>query len=79
METEDHDVILANGAAAETFVDAVTRQAFDNYAGYQTQFGNDRMIPEFAMPRIGSQRLLPDSLRTRLGIAPIDSKTGDAA
>ena len=34
VETEDHDVILANGAPAETFVDAVTRSHFDNHQEY---------------------------------------------
>ncbi|MBT8412272.1 MAG: Hint domain-containing protein [Octadecabacter sp.] len=31
IEIEPHDVILANGAPSETFVDAVGRAAFDNF------------------------------------------------
>ncbi|SNS68649.1 Hint domain-containing protein [Antarctobacter heliothermus] len=31
VETEHHDVILANGAPAETFIDYRDRRAFDNY------------------------------------------------
>ncbi|HEV7455359.1 MAG TPA: Hint domain-containing protein, partial [Roseococcus sp.] len=34
IETEGHEVVLANGAPAETFVDYVTRRHFDNYQEY---------------------------------------------
>ena len=68
VETADHDVILANGAAAETFVDATTRAAFDNYQEYLDLYGVERIIPEMAAPRITSQRLLPQSLKAKLGL-----------
>jgi hypothetical protein len=46
VETEDHDVFLANGAAAETFVDYVARRAFDNFHEYLDLYGEDRTIQE---------------------------------
>ncbi len=66
VETENHDVILANGAAAETFIDYVGRQAFDNYAEYVDLFGDDRTIVEMPLPRISAARLVPQSIRMRL-------------
>ncbi|MDF0594717.1 Hint domain-containing protein [Psychromarinibacter halotolerans] len=68
VETDAHDVILANGAAAETFVDAVTRRRFDNHAEYAALYGEDRVIEEMPLPRVASARLVPAGLRARLGI-----------
>lgn len=68
VETEDHDVILANGAPAETFVDYVGRRAFDNHQEYLDLYGAERLIPEMSGPRISTQRLVPDAIRKRLGI-----------
>ena len=69
IETEAHDVILANGAPSETFIDYAGRTAFDNYAEYVALYGAERIIPEMSTPRISSQRLLPDAIRARLGIS----------
>ena len=69
VETEDHSVIRANGAAAETFIDYRGRRAFDNFQDYLDRYGAERIIPEMSAPRISSQRLLPDAIRARLGIA----------
>ncbi len=68
VETEDHDVILANGAPAETFVDYAGRQAFDNYQEYVDLYGAERIVHEMDRPRISSQRLVPEAIRARLGI-----------
>ncbi|WP_420853576.1 Hint domain-containing protein [Roseicyclus persicicus] len=68
VETEDHDIILAEGAPAETFVDYVGRQAFDNYAEYVALYGDERIITEAPYPRISTPRLLPPALKARLGI-----------
>lgn len=66
IETEAHDVILANGAAAETFVDYVTRSRFDNFSEYEALYGSEAPIPEMDIPRISAARLVPDSLWDRL-------------
>lgn len=69
VETERHDVILANGAASESFVDSVTRANFDNYQQYLDLYGADRFIPEMELPRVMSQRTLPNRIRNRLGLS----------
>lgn len=71
IETEAHDVIVANGALSETFVDAASRAHFDNYDEYLALFGADRLVPEMTAMRITSQRLLPDDIKRRLGLLPI--------
>ncbi|TNF23151.1 MAG: Hint domain-containing protein [Rhodobacteraceae bacterium] len=68
VETENHDVILANGIPAETFVDYAGRQAFDNYAEYADLYGAERIIPEMDHLRISSRRLVPDAIKARFGI-----------
>jgi len=66
VETEAHDVILANGAPAETFIDYAGRQAFDNHADYLDLYGADRIIPEMSRPRISTPRMVPDKIKARL-------------
>ena len=68
VETEGHDVILANGAPAETFVDYAARRGFDNYADYLALYGAERIIREMPYPRVTAARLLPASLKAQLGI-----------
>ena len=68
VETENHDVILANGAQTETFIDYAGRQAFENYSEYLERYGAERIIPEMDRPRISSRRLVPTVIKARLGI-----------
>lgn len=68
IETTDHDVILAEGAPAETFIDYVGRQSFDNHAEYLELYGAERCIPEMLTPRISAWRLVPEAIRARLRI-----------
>ncbi len=76
VETEAHEVILANGTPAETYVDNVGRRAFDNFAEYQALCGEERTIDEMPLPRIASARLLPADLRARLGLDAEDVAVG---
>ncbi len=78
VETEDHDVILANGAPAETFIDIPGRQAFDNYQEYLDLYGLEQIVPEMDRPRITSRRLVPEAIKTRLGIEEERVDTGEA-
>ena len=66
VETERHEAILANGAAAETYVDYVARRTFDNHAEYRALHGEERTIPEMDLPRIAAARLVPPTIRARL-------------
>ena len=66
VETEAHEVILANGAPVETFIGYADRRAFDNHAEYIARFGVERIFPEMARPRITSARMVPQALREML-------------
>ncbi|WP_305972369.1 MULTISPECIES: Hint domain-containing protein [unclassified Mameliella] len=66
VETDHHDVIMANGVPAETYVDFVRRRAFDNYDDYVALYGKERSIPEMPMPRASSARMIPAELRSGL-------------
>lgn len=66
VETEDHDVLLAEGAPAETFIDYLQRAAFDNHQDYLDLYGEERTIPEMNLLRISAGRLVPASLRAQL-------------
>ena len=67
VETEMHEVILAEGTPAETFVDNVSRRRFDNYAEYEARFGGeDGALEELALPRAMSARQVPPSIRSAI-------------
>jgi hypothetical protein len=67
VETEGHELILAEGIAAETFVDNVTRRRFDNYAEFEALYGEeDATIAELDLPRVKSARQLPRSIHRRM-------------
>lgn len=68
IETENHEVIIANGTEAETYVDYITRQAFDNYDEYVELYGIETRIVEMPQPRISTRRHVPQVVRERLGI-----------
>ncbi|WP_435258066.1 Hint domain-containing protein [Thioclava sp. FR2] len=68
VETECHDVILANGAKAESFIDYIDRKTFDNYAEYAALYGDEPVISEMPLPRISSRRQLPADIAARFGI-----------
>ena len=68
IETQQHDVILANGARTETFIDAAGRTVFDNFDEYMHLYGAERIIPELPRPRISAARLVPETIRRRLGL-----------
>ncbi len=68
VETDAHDVIVAEGTPTETFVDYAGRRVFDNYAEYVALYGEDRSIAENPAPRTISARQLPASIAARLGV-----------
>lgn len=65
IELAEHDLILAEGTPAETFVDNVDRGAFDNGAEHAALYG-DVTIPEMDLPRATSHRQVPAATRQRL-------------
>ena len=69
VETEAHEIVLANGAPAETFIDNVSRRAFNNYAEFEALHGeNPTEICELPYPRASNARHLPMRIKNRLGI-----------
>jgi len=68
IETEAHDVLLANGAPAESFLDVSSRRRFDNYQEFLDLYGAEPLTPAMSMPRVSSRRLLPPALKARLGL-----------
>lgn len=67
IETEAHEIILAEGTPVESYIDYAGRRMFDNYAEYVALYGEDRAIVENPAPRVTSARMLPPALRARLG------------
>lgn len=63
VECDRHALLIANGLPAESFIDYVGRSGFDNHAAYLARYGNERAIPEMALPRITTSRHLPPALR----------------
>jgi hypothetical protein len=66
VETAAHDLILAEGTPAETFVDNVSRMAFDNWAEFLEICGGEPPTGEMDYPRVKSFRQLPPALRQQL-------------
>jgi hypothetical protein len=80
VETEKHDLILAEGVPAETFLDNVTRRTFDNVAEFEALYGNAApAIDEMEVPRVKSARQLPRALRERLSARSAGSDGAVAA
>ena len=68
IETESHEIIFANGAPAETFVDNVSRRAFDNFTEFEELYGDQPEMKELPYPRAANARHLPLHIKNRLGL-----------
>ncbi|WP_420397719.1 Hint domain-containing protein [Nioella sp.] len=66
IETEEHEIILANGAPTETFIDNVSRRVFDNYAEFEALYGEVPEMEELPYPRAMSARQVPKLVLDRL-------------
>jgi Hint domain len=66
VETEDHDLILAEGVASETFIDNADRMNFDNWAEHQALFPQGRAVEEIDLPRVTAARQTPAGIKARL-------------
>jgi hypothetical protein len=71
VEFDTHDVILAEGAPSESFVDDDSRLQFDNAAEFWTLYPQDRPQPAiFCAPRVEDGELL-EQIRARLPSAAL--------
>lgn len=66
IETAEHEIIFANGAPAETFIDNVSRRVFDNYAEFEALYGDVPEMEELPHPRAMSARQVPARIAARL-------------
>jgi autotransporter passenger strand-loop-strand repeat protein len=66
VEVANHELILAEGAPTETFVDYIGRMSFDNWAEHEALYGNEPDIAEMPYPRVRSARQMPMALRRLL-------------
>ncbi len=66
IETEAHEIILAEGAPTETFIDNVSRECFDNYAEYAALYPDAAPMVELDLPRVLFARQLPAVIRRHL-------------
>jgi hypothetical protein len=65
VELAAHELLLAEGAATESFVDNVDRMGFANWAEHAA-LGESAPIVELDLPRAKSQRQVPSALRQML-------------
>ncbi len=68
IETEAHEIVLANGAPAETFIDNVSRRVFDNYAEFEALYGDVPEMEELPYPRAMSVRQVPAGILQKLAM-----------
>jgi hypothetical protein len=66
IETERHEVILAEGCPAETFMDHVPRRWWDNYEEYRALYPDEPMIEESPLPHAKSHRQVPAEIHARI-------------
>jgi serralysin len=66
LELDDHSLILAENAPAETFVDDVDRMGFDNWAEHAALFPAGKPISELPYARAKSHRQVPAKIRCEL-------------
>lgn len=72
IELDNHDLVLAEGAASETFIDAQSRDAFDNVNEFYALYGEAVTVSP-AVARVEEGYML-EAIRRRLGaIAGIEN------
>lgn len=79
VETEGHAVVLAENCPAETFIDNVSRERFDNFGEFVAAFGADQDdIAPIDMPRAKGPRQVPAAIKARIADRAV-ALTGDLA
>ena len=63
VELDDHALILAENALAETFVDNVDRLGFDNWQEHEALYPDGKAIVEMPYPRAKAHRQVPQNVR----------------
>jgi hypothetical protein len=66
IEIDDHSLILAENAPAETFVDNVERLRFDNWSEFEALYPQGKTVEELPYPRAKAARQVPVYIRVAL-------------
>ena len=66
IETEHHEIILAEGTPAETFMDNVSRTCFNNYSEYESLYPEEHEMMDLDIPRVSHKRQLPNAVKAKL-------------
>jgi hypothetical protein len=66
VETENHELILAENTPAESFIDNFDRLPFDNWAERDALYPSGRPIEELPYPRAKGRRQVPARIRAAL-------------
>lgn len=66
IELASHEIILAEGAATETFVDNEARNRFDNAAEFDALYPNAEPVAEMPIARVKSKRQLSQQTLRKL-------------
>jgi hypothetical protein len=66
VELDDHSLILAENAPAETFVDNIDRSGFDNWAEHEALYPDGKPMIEMPYPRAKGRRQVPMHIRAAL-------------
>ena len=66
IELDTHNVLFAEGAASETYIEEASRNMFDNFDDYVARFvSDDHQHPAYCAPRISEGWEL-EAIRVRL-------------
>ncbi len=66
LECEAHELILAENAPTETFIDNAERMGFDNWAEHEALYPEGKPMAELDLPRAKSARQIPMRIRAQL-------------
>ena len=66
VELDEHALILAENAPAESFIDNVDRLRFDNWGEHAALYPDGKPLKELPYPRAKSYRQVPVNVRVKL-------------
>lgn len=77
IELDEHDVIFAEGAPAETYFDCGNRESFDNFAEFYRLYGETPIRPDWAAPHIAEEWRIEWPSAAKAVTLPRDARAGD--
>ena len=74
IETEEHEIILAEGVPAETLLDNSGREKFANYKEFQELYPEGKVTKELDFPRVKFPRQLPEQIKKKLAAHQVNAE-----